>query len=143
MAVRHANAVWNGNLTEGNGQLRLGSGAFAGQYSFASRFEEGSGTNPEELIGAALAGCFSMALSHMLAEAGFEPQCIETDARVHLVKAGEGFAISKIELATKATVPGIDDAVFREHADNAKANCPVSQTLTGTQITLQTELTSS
>ncbi len=141
MAVRHANAVWNGNLTDGNGRMQLGSGAFEGEYSFASRFEDGSGTNPEELIGAAHAGCFSMALSHMLAEAGFQPEHVETSARVHLVKAGDGFAISKIELSTKAAVPDIDEATFREHAENAKANCPVSQALAGTEITLESELT--
>lgn len=142
MAIRKANAVWEGNLPEGNGKMELGSGAFAGEYSFKSRFENGSGTNPEELIAAAHAGCFSMALSHMLAEAGHTPREVRTAANVHLDPAGEGFKISRIELETVASVPGIDEASFQEHADNAKKNCPVSQALAGTTIDLKATLKS-
>src|SRR6266436_8271852 len=107
MAKRTASAVWEGTLREGKGTVKLGSGAFEGAYSFASRFEEGKGTNPEELIGAAHAGCFSMALSAGLGRAGFTPKRIETSARVHLEKVGEAFRITRIELKTEAAVPGI------------------------------------
>src|SRR6267154_791077 len=108
MAKRTASAVWEGTLREGKGTVKLGSGAFEGQYSYASRFEEGTGTNPEELIGAAHAGCFSMAFANTLATAGHEPKRIETTARVHLVPAEEGPSITQIELQTQGDVPGID-----------------------------------
>src|SRR5438128_7225215 len=108
MPVRTADAQWEGPLQSGKGQMRFGSGAFEGAYSFASRFEEGSGTNPEELIAAAHAGCFSMALSAGLGRSGFTPKRIQTTAKVHLVKADEGFKIGKIELSTDAEVPQID-----------------------------------
>lgn len=140
MAVRSAEAVWEGNLQEGQGSLRLGSGAFAGAYSFASRFREGPGTNPEELIGAAHAGCFSMALAHGLAEAGHPPQRIATTAKVHLDKRGEGFRITTIELDTEGEVPGVDSATFQTFAEDAKRNCPVSRLLTGADITLRARL---
>lgn len=140
MAVRTAEAIWQGSLREGNGTMKLGSGAFEGQYSFGSRFEEAAGTNPEELIGAAHAGCFSMALSGNLGRAGYAPRRIHTSARVHLVKGDSGFKISKIELDTEADVPGIDEATFLEQAEGAKANCPVSQALTGVEITLNARL---
>jgi osmotically inducible protein OsmC len=116
--------------------MRLGSGAFEGQYSFSSRFEEGTGTNPEELIGAAHAGCFSMALSAGLERAGYTPTAVETSARVHLERVESGFRISRIELSCTADVPGIDDAAFGEQAEAAKTNCPVSQALAGVDIQL-------
>jgi len=140
MATRTADAVWQGNLLEGKGTMRLGSKAYEGPYTFKSRFEEGAGTNPEELIGAAHAGCFSMALSAMLSKAGHTPERIETSARVHLDKVGEGFKITKIELRTQARVPGIDEASFRQHAEAAKGGCPVSQALAGTTIQLEAVL---
>src|SRR5919197_560645 len=127
MAVRTSSARWEGDLRGGSGTMTLGGGAFEGQYSFGSRFEEGTGTNPEELIAAAHAGCFSMAFSHGLAQAGFTPKRVHTTAKVHLEKGAEGFAIPKIELVTDAEVPGIDEAKFQEEADKAKRNCPVSK----------------
>ena len=140
MPIRNATAVWEGGLRDGQGQIALGSGAFEGVYSFAGRFENGSGTNPEELIGAAHAGCFSMALALMLEKAGFRPQRIESAAKVHIDKVGEGFKITRIDLTTDATVPGIDEQSFRRYAEDAKNNCPVSQALAGTQIQLQATL---
>jgi osmotically inducible protein OsmC len=140
MAVRSAEAEWKGNLREGQGTMKLGSGAYEGRYSFASRFESGTGTNPEELIGAAHAGCFSMALSAGLGRAGFTPTRIHTKAKVHLEKVGEGFGITRIELETEAQIPGIDAKTFQEHAEGAKKNCPVSKALTGAEITLQAKL---
>ena len=140
MAVRSAEAVWEGNLLEGKGTMKLGSGAYEGAYSFASRFEEGPGTNPEELIAAAHAGCFSMALSAGLARAGYTAKRIHTTAKVHLNKVGEGFKITTIELETEAEVPGIDEKTFLEHAEAAKVGCPVSQALAGPEIKLQAKL---
>jgi lipoyl-dependent peroxiredoxin len=133
MPERTATARWEGGLQEGKGTMRLGSGAFEGQYSFSSRFEEGTGTNPEELIGAAHAGCFSMALSAGLERAGHAPNSVDTTARVHLERGDAGFRIERIDLTTTADVPGIDDAAFQEQAETAKKNCPVSQALTTTQ----------
>ncbi len=140
MAVRTANAKWEGALRDGSGTMALGSGAFEGSYSFSSRFEEGTGTNPEELIGAAHAGCFSMALANMLAEAGHEPRRIETEARVHLEPAGEGPTITRIELSTEGDVPGIDEGEFNEHVQAAKAGCPVSRALAGVEISVDARL---
>jgi lipoyl-dependent peroxiredoxin len=140
MPTRTATARWEGGLQQGNGTMRLGSGAFEGQYSFSSRFEEGTGTNPEELIGAAHAGCFSMALSAGLERAGYTPTAVETSARVHLERVESGFRISRIELSCTADVPGIDDAAFREQAEAAKTNCPVSQALAGVDIQLDAHL---
>lgn len=140
MAIRQAKAVWLGNLKEGKGTLELGSGVFQGPYSFRSRFENGNGTNPEELLAAALAGCFSMALAHMLTEAGYAPQKIATGAKAHLGAVHNGFAINIIELETEATVPGIEMNKFLEHAENAKTNCPVSKALAGTKIELTAKL---
>jgi len=140
MAVRTAEAEWQGGLRDGQGTVKLGSGAFTGSYSFPSRFESGKGTNPEELIGAAHAGCFSMALAAGLAAAKFAPRRIHTTAKVHLEKVGEGFEITKIELETEAEIPGIDDATFQSHADGAKKGCPVSKALAGPKITLQARL---
>jgi len=140
MAVRTADAQWEGSLQDGNGTMRLGSGAFEGRYSFASRFEDGPGTNPEELIGAAHAGCFSMALSGALSRAGHPPTRIQTTARVHIERGDDGFAITRIELDTEAAVPGLDEPAFREQAETAKATCPVSKALAGTEISLEAKL---
>jgi lipoyl-dependent peroxiredoxin len=140
MAVRTAEAVWNGNLREGKGTVKLGSGAYEGAYSFSSRFESGTGTNPEELIAAAHAGCFSMALSAGLGKANITPTRIHTTATVHLEKVGEGFGITRIELNTEAQIPGIDDATFQKTAAEAKAGCPVSKALAGAQISLKAKL---
>src|SRR3984885_15184545 len=112
MPVRNADATWNGDLKEGKGSIKLGSGAYEGQYSFSSRFESGTGTNPEELIAAAHAGCFSMAFSAGLGKGGFTPTRIHTTATVHLEKAGEGFNITKIDLNTEGEGPGIDAGTF-------------------------------
>ena len=136
MAVRSAEAEWKGTLREGAGKMKLGSGAYEGSYSFASRFEEGKGTNPEELIAAAHAGCFSMALSAGLTKAGHPPTRVHTTARVHLEKVGDGFGITRIELTTEAQVPGIDNKAFQEQAEGAKKGCPVSKLLAGAQISL-------
>ena len=140
MPTRAAQARWEGNLPEGSGRMRFGGGAFEGAYSFKSRFEEGTGTNPEELIAAAHAGCYSMALSHGLAQAGHTPRSVETTARVHLSKVEGGFAINRIDLETRADVPGLDDDAFQQHAEDAKRNCPVSKLLTGAEITLDAQL---
>jgi osmotically inducible protein OsmC len=136
MPAREANAVWNGTLKEGQGTMRMGGGAYEGPYSFSSRFEEGKGTNPEELIAAAHAGCFSMALSGVLTRGGFLPKKIESTARVHLGKMGEGMGITRIELSTRGEVPGIDQAKFQQAAEDAKKNCPVSKALSATEIVL-------
>ena len=129
MPTRTANARWNGSLQEGEGTMRMASGAYEGPFSFQSRFEEGDGTNPEELIAAAHAGCFSMALSGELGRAGHEVDSVETEASVHIEKVEAGFAIKRIELSTRATVPGIDDDEFQKLAQAAKEGCPVSQAL--------------
>jgi osmotically inducible protein OsmC len=138
MPAREANARWEGGLRDGTGSMRFGSGAFEGAYSFASRFEEGKGTNPEELIGAAHAGCFSMALSKLLEDAGTAPQSIDTTATVH-VQAGVG--ITRIDLVTRGSVPGMDEATFKGHAQTAKENCPVSKALASVpEITIEASL---
>ena len=142
MPVRNAKARWEGGLAKGHGSMALGSGAFEGQYSFGSRFEEGTGTNPEELIGAAHAGCFSMALSGVLGQAGHEPEAIDTTARVHLDKDGDGFSITTIELSTQASVPGLSEDEFQRHAQAAKSNCPVSRALAGVDVKLDARLAS-
>src|SRR5260370_2750899 len=136
MATRVGTAVWEGTLKEGKGTMKLGSGAFEGPYSFSSRFEEAKGTNPEELIGAAEAGCYSMALSANLGKAGYQPTRISTTATVKLESTGAGFKITSIELNTEANVPGIDDAKFQEQAELTKKTCPVSVALAGTEIKL-------
>jgi lipoyl-dependent peroxiredoxin len=122
--------------------MRLGSGAFEGAYSFKSRMEDGPGTNPEELIAAAQAGCFSMAFANGLSGAGHKPQEIRTTASVHFDKTDQGWGITRIELATEGTVPGIDEASFKRVAEDAKKNCPVSKALAATPITLQATLKS-
>lgn len=141
MPTHKAEAEWKGNLMEGSGRLAVGSGAFEGPYSFKSRFEEGQpATNPEELIGAAHAGCFTMALTAQLSRAGLNPTRIHTNAKVKLEKVGEAFAITKIELETEAEIPGIDDAAFQKAANDAKQGCPVSKALAGTEIHLTAKL---
>lgn len=141
MAIRKANAVWNGGLQDGNGSIRLGSGAFEGRYSFSSRFEEGTGTNPEELLGAAHAGCFAMALAAGLGRAGFSPRRVSSEARVQMLKNEAGLAITRIELDCEAEVPGIDAAVFAEHAEGAKANCIISRALSSSiEVVLNAKL---
>jgi len=141
MPTRKAEAEWLGNLAEGSGRLKVGSGAFDGPYSFKSRFEEGqSATNPEELIGAAHAGCFTMALTAALSRAQITPTRIHTNASVKLEKVGDAFSITGIALETEAEIPGLDDAKFQEYAQGAKQNCPVSKALAGTQISLNAKL---
>lgn len=141
MIKRNASAVWNGGIKDGNGTMKLGSGAFEGSYSFGSRFEDGAGTNPEELIGAALAGCFSMALSGNLGRAGQSPERISTRARVHVERVEKGFAITRIELECEAKVPGMSEGDFQEVARTSKETCPVSKALAGTEISLDAKLT--
>jgi osmotically inducible protein OsmC len=140
MPVRNAQATWNGGLKDGKGTVKLGSGAWEGQYSFGSRFENGAGTNPEELIGAAHAGCYSMALAAGLGKAGFSPQSVNTAASVSIDKVGEGFKITKIRLQTQAKVPGIEAAKFQEIANATKSGCPISQALSATPIELEAKL---
>lgn len=140
MPVRKAEAEWKGGLKDGSGQVKLGSGAFQGNYSFGSRFENAKATNPEELIGAGHAGCFSMALSAGLGRAGFQPKRIHTTATVHIDKVGEGFEITKIELDCEAEVPNIDDNAFQAQAKAAKEGCPVSKALKATNIELRARL---
>ncbi len=140
MITRKSSAVWEGTLKEGRGTVKLGSGAFEGQYSFGSRFENGTGTNPEELIGAAEAGCFSMALSVNLEKAGHPPKRISTTAKVNLDRGESGFKITSIELKTEAEVPGMEEAKFQEQAELTKKTCPVSVALAATEIKLSAKL---
>jgi osmotically inducible protein OsmC len=140
MPARKANAVWEGSLKDGKGTMKMATGAFEGPYSFSSRFEEGVGTNPEELIAAAHAGCFSMALSGELGKAGHNPKRVETEAKVLLAKEAAGFTIRKVILTTRAEVPGIDNAAFQAAAEAAKKGCPVSRALAGVEIELQATL---
>jgi lipoyl-dependent peroxiredoxin len=129
MPKRRAEARWDGPLQDGHGTMRMASGSYEGPYSFQSRFEEGDGTNPEELIAAAHAGCFSMALSGELGRAGHDADSVETAATVQIDKVGDGFAITRIELDTRARVPGIEDDEFQRIAEAAKEGCPMSQAL--------------
>lgn len=138
MPKRKADAIWKGDLKNGKGTMKFGSGAFEGAYTFASRFEEGTGTNPEELIGAAHAGCYSMALSNELAQAGFTPESVETTANVTL-DASAG-AITTIHLDVRANIPDIDEDEFQEFAEGAKHNCPVSKALAGVSIEVDATL---
>ena len=140
MIVRKSTAEWRGDLPRGKGTINLGSGAFSGEYSFHSRFESGTGTNPEELIAAAHAGCFSMSLAHGLAQAGHTAEKIETRAEVKMQKGEEGFRISGITLVTRGRVPGIDSGSFMEYARRAKDGCPVSMALASVPITLDAAL---
>ncbi len=131
MAIRNAEAEWNGSLKEGKGRVKLGSGAFEGQYSFSSRFESGTGTNPEELIGAAHAGCFTMALSAGLGKAGLTPTRLHTTAKVHFGAVEGAPTITQIDLDVTGEVPGVDAAGFAQHAEQAKKGCAVSRALAG------------
>ena len=131
MATRNGSATWKGNLQQGSGRLTVGEGAWEGGYSFSSRFEEGEGTNPEELLAAAHAACFSMALSHAMAEAGHEPRSVTTTAKAHLRNVDGAPTIAKIELATEGDVPGMDEAEFTRFAEEAKSDCVVSRALAG------------
>ncbi|MDX1622952.1 MAG: OsmC family protein [Gemmatimonadota bacterium] len=140
MPVRKANAEWRGDLKSGEGSVTTESAALDASYSFGSRFQDAGGANPEELIGAAHAGCFSMALAHSLAEAGFEPRRISTSASVQLEEAGEGFAITRIVLDADAEVPDIEESRFQQEAEGAKENCPVSRALAGVDIELNATL---
>lgn len=140
MPTRKAHARWTGSLKEGRGKVDFGNGLFAGDYSFGSRFEDGKGTNPEELLGAAHASCFAMALSLALGQAGFAPDFVDATAEVTVAPHEGGFKITRSHLVCEAKVPGIDDAAFTELAEKAKAGCPVSQALAGTEITLAAKL---
>jgi osmotically inducible protein OsmC len=141
MSKHYANAKWEGNLVKGKGQYTLKTNGAQGNLSFSSRFEDDkSASSPEELIGAALASCFSMALSHALDKAGFKPEKVETSAEVTLGKSDAGFSISDILLKTKGKVGGVDKAKFLEIAEEAKKGCPVSRALTGTKISLEAQL---
>ena len=142
MAIQQAHAVWKGNLKQGEGNITLGSGGIEIPYDFDSRFENGRSSNPEELIGGAHAGCFSMALAHTLGTEGFQPTYIYTTANVHLEKGHDGFSITQIDLETEADVPEIDEALFQECAQAAKENCPVSRLFAAARITLQATLLS-
>jgi lipoyl-dependent peroxiredoxin len=140
MAVRKARASWEGKLIDGVGSVEVESGLFQGSYSFQTRFGDERGTNPEELLGAAHAACYSMALSFMLEQNGFEPARISTEAFVHIDKVGDGFKITKILLETRGEVPGIDEKTFLKYANDAKIGCPVSQALAATPIELDAAL---
>ena len=140
MPTRTSKARWQGSVTDGEGTVALGSGAYEGPYSFRSRFEDGKGTNPEELVAAAHAGCFSMAFTHVLGEAGYAANSVETSAAVTLSAVDDGFTITRIHLATRADVPGIDAAEFTRLADSAKSGCVVSRALAAVEITLDATL---
>lgn len=140
MATRTAHARWEGGLKQGGGRVETGSGALQSAYSFASRFEKAGGTNPEELLGAAHAGCFAMALMLMLEQAGYAPAYVDATASVTIDAVDGGFAITGSHLVCKASVPKIDAETFRRHAEEAKAGCPVSRALAGTEITLDAAL---
>jgi lipoyl-dependent peroxiredoxin len=140
MAIRKANATWEGGLKSGKGNVKSESGAISTGYSFSSRFEDGKGTNPEELLGAAHAGCYSMALSGALEQAGFKPNSVHTIANVKIEKVGDGFSITNITLETEADIPGISADQFQEQAEGAKKNCPVSKALSAVNIDLKARL---
>lgn len=140
MINRRADARWEGDLKQGKGSIKLGSGAFSGPYSFGTRFESAPGTNPEELLGAAHAACFTMALSNMLAVAGHPVTSVDTTAVVHLDKVGEGLSITGIDLKTVGKVPGLTAADFATWAENAKKNCIISRALATVPMTLDASL---
>ena len=142
MATRNGSAVWKGNLKEGSGTVTVGDGVWSGDYSFASRFQDGDGTNPEELIAAAHAGCFTMALSAQLAEAGHAPNSVKTTARVQIRNVDGLPTIDEIKLETEGDVPGIDQATFEQNAQDARTGCAVSRALAGvSKIELEAKLT--
>lgn len=140
MATREAHARWEGSIKEGKGQVDFADGAFKSPYSFTSRFENGKGTNPEELLGAAHASCFAMALSLILGKAGFEPDYVDAVARVTVSPHDGGFRITSSHLVCEARIPRIDHAAFMQCAEAAKTGCPVSQALAGVEITLEARL---
>jgi osmotically inducible protein OsmC len=141
MPIRTASARWEGTLTEGSGTVRTGKGGLAGNYSYKSRFEEGEGTNPEELIAAAHAGCFSMAFSKALSDAGHPPVSVDTTASVRLEKTDAGMSVTRIDLESTGNVPDIDEAEFQKLAEGAKDGCPISRLLSpGAEITLKATL---
>jgi lipoyl-dependent peroxiredoxin len=140
MPTREAQAEWHGNLARGDGKMSFGSGAWEGAYTAASRFESGEGTNPEELIAAAHAGCFSMAFALALSQAGHEPESIMTSAKVHLDKDDGGFSITRSELSTEVKVEGLDDEEFQKYADEAKQGCPVSRALGAIEVGLEARM---
>jgi lipoyl-dependent peroxiredoxin len=141
MTVRDGNAEWHGDVRTGSGEITVGDGVFQGPYSFASRFEDAAGTNPEQLIAAALAGCFTMALSNLLTEAGHPPESVRTHSLVHLRNRDGEISLSRIDLNTAGHVAGLSEAEFQRHAAEAKANCPISRALAGVpEITLSTKL---
>lgn len=129
MINRTADAHWEGTLKDGKGSIKLGSGAFEGPYAFGTRFESAPGTNPEELLGAAHAACFTMALGHQLSQAGHPPASLDTTATVHLDKGGEGFSVTGVDLVTRGKVPGADEALFRKLAEEAGQKCIISRAL--------------
>jgi osmotically inducible protein OsmC len=139
--ARQAEAEWKGDLKGGAGRVKLGSGAYEGNYSFATRFENGAGANPEELLGAAHAGCFSMALANSLATAGFTATSVHTTADVHLGKDDKGFLINLIELTVKAAVPNVDEPTFQEHVEKTKVGCIISRALASVPMTVKATLT--
>ncbi|MCH7589170.1 MAG: OsmC family protein [Chloroflexi bacterium] len=138
MPVRRASATWHGSITEGHGRMQFAD--YEGSYSVPSRFEDGDGTNPEEILGAAHAGCFSMALSMGLSAAGHAPDSVETTAEVHIDKLESGWTVTRIHLITKAQVAGIDEQAFQEQAEKAKSDCPISRALEAVEITLEASL---
>jgi osmotically inducible protein OsmC len=141
MAIRSASARWEGTLTEGSGTIRTGQGGYQGNYSFKSRFADGEGTNPEELIGAAHAGCYSMALNLGLTQGGYTPNSVETTANVHLDKVDDKQTVTRIDLVTKGDVPGLDEAEFQKFAEATKEQCIISRLLApGVEITLSASL---
>ncbi|HEY7121402.1 MAG TPA: OsmC family protein [Solirubrobacterales bacterium] len=140
MPTRSSSAQWSGNLARGSGTMSLGSGAFEGSYSFASRFEDGDGTNPEELIAAAHAGCFSMQLAALLSQAGHEPESVQTTAVIHLDKDDGGFSITRSDLSTEVKADGLDDAELQKHAEEAEKVCPVSRALGAIEIGMEAKL---
>jgi osmotically inducible protein OsmC len=140
MPTRKAHARWEGTLKDGRGRVDFGNGAFSGAYSFASRFEEGAGTNPEELLAAAHAACFAMALSLVLGLNGFTPDYVDATAHVTVKPHDGGFKITESHLVCAARVPGLNQSGFEQHAETARAHCPVSEALAGTDITLEARL---
>ncbi len=141
MPIQRAEAAWHDTFRDGKGTMKLGSGAFEGAFSYRSRMEEEPGTNPEELLGAAHAGCFSMSLARRLEADGYPPERVHTEARVRFGRSGEGYAISRIDLRTEAEVPGVDKGLFLEKAEAAKRDCAISKALMGVEeITLEAKL---
>lgn len=140
MAVRKSKATWDGTLKEGSGRMNIGDDVYEGAYTFASRFEEGEGTNPEELVGAAHAGCYSMFLAAVLTNNGYNPTRVHTTATVHLGRDDNGPLITLIELNTEAEVAGIDEEAFMQYAEQSKTGCPISRALAATEISLKAHL---